>query len=798
MKKLFPVIVVLVPLVLAQVYSAHAQTQRYLEKKGFEEKTVSMTTMSRVQVSVNEASDRLAITSSEMEMNTKVPTAIKSKTSTFAKILNLMDGRLEFNSPGFMLDFVGNDVLYADNTANNGRWVKADNTDMKSYFIDPVTKVKTEIPIPQGHHLIGYQGRYVFTTNFQKITSIILEKTPEGFRKKQEIKLIIPRLSADGSVVFGRLGFMDNTLAAYSVENGELIGSVKPTKIPSLYNRLRNGNWVYATLTDAYVLDPKGTVLFELKDAGKFYDLNVKEDRIISVNDKGSIKVWDITTGKMLTETMDTYIALANSSKQVSIPIRISHKFYLVGYSNGVVSLFSNAQQKTIANLFFDGSDWAVIAKDGRMDGTAGAFEKLEWQEFEGGKLTRQVSLESSFDKYYTPRLLHTLLTEETPSVASASLTEDIDKAPVITLESINEKQQKQSGTSIISFESKQKNIPIRFAVTRNADRVKEVRLYHNGKLTSVQKADASNAYTFTVSLTSSYGPENSFYAVASNVDGIDSEKCKTVITYNSDPGEKPRLFALVIGINKYQNPKYELNYAQPDAEAVQAQLLKSKSSLFETIEVKTLYGDKATKANITTAFKELSATMKEQDIFLFYYAGHGTMTESNAAGDFYIVPHDVTQLYGNESMLKEKALSANEIKNLSMAMNAQKQIFIIDACHSAGALNSAVTRGAAEERAIGQLARSTGTFWLTAAGSEQFATEFEQLGHGVFTYSLLEVLQGKDEASKSDGSITIRELSTYIEQRVPELSQKYKGKPQYPASFSFGNDFPILIIGEK
>jgi uncharacterized caspase-like protein len=165
---------------------------------------------------------------------------------------------------------------------------------------------------------------------------------------------------------------------------------------------------------------------------------------------------------------------------------------------------------------------------------------------------------------------------------------------------------------------------------------------------------------------------------------------------------------------------------------------------------------------------------------------------------EFYIVPYDVTQLYGNENILKEKALSAGEIKTLSIGLVAQKQVFIIDACHSAGALESAVTRGAAEERAIGQLARSTGTFWLTAAGSDQFATEFEKLGHGVFTYSLLEALQGKDSGSAMDGTITIRELSSYVEQRVPELSIKFKGSPQYPASFSFGNDFPIAIQSEK
>jgi uncharacterized caspase-like protein len=98
--------------------------------------------------------------------------------------------------------------------------------------------------------------------------------------------------------------------------------------------------------------------------------------------------------------------------------------------------------------------------------------------------------------------------------------------------------------------------------------------------------------------------------------------------------------------------------------------------------------------------------------------------------------------------------------------------------------------RGAAEEKAIAQLARSTGTHWLTAAGSEQFASEFSQLGHGVFTYVLLQDLSGA--ADTGDGKITVKELDAYLQEQAPELTQKYKGTPQYPVSFGFGQDFPV------
>ena len=157
-------------------------------------------------------------------------------------------------------------------------------------------------------------------------------------------------------------------------------------------------------------------------------------------------------------------------------------------------------------------------------------------------------------------------------------------------------------------------------------------------------------------------------------------------------------------------------------------------------------------------------------------------------------MPHDVIQLYGADGALAQKGLSSDQLQQFSKDIKAQKQLFILDACQSAGALEVLVAaRGAAEEKAIAQLARSTGTHWLTASGSEQFASEFSQLGHGTFTYVLLEALSGK--ADNGDKKITVREIDLYLQERVPEVTTKYKGTPQYPASYGYGNDFPIMIV---
>jgi len=122
----------------------------------------------------------------------------------------------------------------------------------------------------------------------------------------------------------------------------------------------------------------------------------------------------------------------------------------------------------------------------------------------------------------------------------------------------------------------------------------------------------------------------------------------------------------------------------------------------------------------------------------------------------------------------------------------AQKQLFILDACQSAGAFQTMLTSDANQQKSIAVVARSTGTHWIAASGAQQFANEFASLGHGAFTYVLLEALKGEAANNKM---ITVNNLKNYLQQTVPELMKKYHGAAQYPASYGFGNDFPVEVI---
>jgi uncharacterized caspase-like protein len=64
----------------------------------------------------------------------------------------------------------------------------------------------------------------------------------------------------------------------------------------------------------------------------------------------------------------------------------------------------------------------------------------------------------------------------------------------------------------------------------------------------------------------------------------------------------------------------------------------------------------------------------------------------------------------------------------------------------------------------------------LTASKASEVSEEREDLGHGVFTYYLLEGLKGKADADK-DGIVTVDEAYAYVSKKVPEVT----GQNQHP-----------------
>jgi len=237
------------------------------------------------------------------------------------------------------------------------------------------------------------------------------------------------------------------------------------------------------------------------------------------------------------------------------------------------------------------------------------------------------------------------------------------------------------------------------------------------------------------------------------------------------------------VGINESENPALNLTYATPDARAVEESLAAASGGLFKEIRRRELFDGAATKKAIMAELSALKDSAP-QDVVVVYLAGHGTTAEDA----WYFVPHELVYPEREEA-LRASAISSGELQEKILGAGARKILLLMDACRSGGAL---LSRGLEERRALAMLARAAGVHIVAASTKDQMASEVSTLGHGVFTQALLDAIAGKADGNPKDGTVTVRELLTYIESDLPELSRKYRSQPQYPVVDSRGMDFPL------
>jgi WD40 repeat protein len=485
-----------------------------------------------------------------------------------------------------------------------------------------------------------------------------------------------------------------------------------------------------------------------------------------------SIRMWDLTTSKVV-KTFNGHHA-----EVTSLQISPDEKMLISHGVDGVTKFWDLTSGKEFfEHLHFGDKDWMVKNPEGYFNATDAAREHIH---FVDGLKTYAV--DQFFEEYYRPDLLPKIFQDRGGSKddSKGGLQGKLHSSPPPTLKV----------AFVPGQEAGKGDLYVR--LTDEGGGVENLKIYHNGKSLPIDRSQLqmptakqpTTTYKLGVTVV---GGTNVFTASASNKDKV--EATSPAAEFTSDQVTKNSVCYLVaVGINQYKNPKMALTYARPDAESF-IQVMEQKGALFKNVELHTLYDQEASRTNILKKLDELSAKVHPEDVFVFYYAGHGSMVDNQ----FYFIPTESLRLY-DASSLKTDAIEATILQDKLKNIRALKQLIIMDACQSGGSVELLATRGATEEKAIAQLSRSAGIHIMASAGSDQFATEFAELGHGLFTYLLLKALQGDADGAPKDGKVTIYELKSYLDDQVPEMTRKLKGKPQYPYTFSRGQDFPVAV----
>ncbi len=450
-----------------------------------------------------------------------------------------------------------------------------------------------------------------------------------------------------------------------------------------------------------------------------------------------------------------------------------------------------------LATLFVaSDNEWVCWTPEGYFDCSANGSQYFGWHINQGlEKEALYYSAEQFFEPFYRPELVKASIKE----VKSATeILAEWDETP---------------------FQIAQMKIPpdVRFISPGNHSRLKReavtievevsdygsgidaISLYHNGKIVPdsrrgggkiVPKRSQSAAQIirkkYQISLVETETGENNFRLIATSKQGVDSNPAYLNL-YLEGVKKEATLWILAIGISAYANSVLDLDYAQSDAAAIASffDKRKSKSKLHKSVKVIEIYDKEATKEGISSAFRELQQA-KSEDVILIYLAGHGDMSGK----DWYFVPHDL--IYPEDSSrLKDDGISRSELERWITDIPAKKIVVLVDACKSGAMLAS---RGYEDRKALMRLSRSTGVSMVASTTESQYAYEVPELGHGIFTYAILEGLTKFKADYSGDSNISVGELILYLNNQLPILTEHYRSQAQYPVTglSDKSMDFPI------
>ena len=246
---------------------------------------------------------------------------------------------------------------------------------------------------------------------------------------------------------------------------------------------------------------------------------------------------------------------------------------------------------------------------------------------------------------------------------------------------------------------------------------------------------------------------------------------------------KKQRKWAVLIGIDSYHESLGSLKYAGADCRRLKEILTGNKLG-FDEEHVLLLddlqAGDrKPTFANIHSWLSSYFAQPGEDDLVLFYFAGHGREME----GKSYLVPADATL-----ATLHTLGIPLTNIQELMTRCKAHNKILIVDACHSGSGRDVALMSSQMEA----VLGKAKGMYTIASCAADELSHEWNEKKHGVFSYFLSEALGG--ECVSADGRLTIDNVYEWVHDKVSSWAANHRCK-QTPQRFNQGSG--VIVISE-
>lgn len=245
------------------------------------------------------------------------------------------------------------------------------------------------------------------------------------------------------------------------------------------------------------------------------------------------------------------------------------------------------------------------------------------------------------------------------------------------------------------------------------------------------------------------------------------------------------KIWAVIVGVAKYREPKSRLNYCDDDAYKIYGFLKSPEGGALPDEQITLLIDEDANGNNIKNAIRNFTQKAGKNDAFLLYYSGHGS--PNNLLGEDYSVNSSgtVSHSFINQNIANSKA---------------KYTYCIIDACHSGNiSMKSSKSTGA---KSIAQLENSEpfytalnqskkGSVFILSSKGTETSLETGNKRQGIFSYYFINGLKGNADYN-NDGIISVTEVFDYTQKNVVKYS-KNRQNPIMTGEYS--HTMPISIV---
>jgi WD40 repeat protein len=465
---------------------------------------------------------------------------------------------------------------------------------------------------------------------------------------------------------------------------------------------------------------------------------------------------------------------------------------YLVsGSADQTLRLWNLKTRELIVTLFNDTKgEWVMWTPQGYYTGSPGADKIVGWQINKGPENAPDyVGADQLRQHLNRPDIVE-------KAIILASAVQAVREAPGTTfkLADLLARPVPRFKVASPSSDAVQRGgrAAVKIAIEATPDPIKTIRVQVNGRQIEEQSPDVGSG---------GFGPgerildvplANGRNEVRITLTNAIGEKAETLTLNHEGDGvldKRGALYILAIGVDKYPGlgkhcgsdgkASCDLTFSGADARALVGAVEKRLGPSHNRIVKRLLVNgggaqNEPTAANILNAI-DLFKEVQETDTVLLFIAGHGY----NDGANYRFLPTNA-ELAGDTP----RGATVVPWYALQEAVETAKgrRILFIDTCHSGNAYN---------ER-LGNAAYHANIIAYTAARFDQLSLEDPKLGHGLFTYAVVERLEGRG-AFETKRQISTKDLADYVIKRVEDLA-KQKNDNQEPQYFK-GRDAEDYIL---